>query len=161
MMTRRLVVMLVMSAAMVGCGAIVNYLLNPYGVWETRLIDPVFRKPKDEHVALPYLIRSARAHTLLVGSSRVALGMRIDEIEGDGVLNGGIRAATIPQSCAIIRTALENRHFRRVIWASIFPSMKIGRTTIASSSGGLRAASEIGLKTRCSAWRRWMTAGPT
>jgi hypothetical protein len=119
-MKRRLVLMFALSAVLVGSGAIVNFLLNPYGVWRSQLIDAVFRKPKDEHVALPYLIRSARTHTLLVGSSRVALGMRIDEIAGDDVLNGGVRAATIPQSCAIIRAALDNRHFTRVIWGVDF-----------------------------------------
>jgi hypothetical protein len=119
-MTRRLLLMLAMSVAVVGFGAAANYLLNPYGVWKSRLIDPVFRKPKDEHVALPYLIQSAATHTLLVGSSRVVLGMRIDEIAGDNVLNGGVRAATIPQSCAIIRAALKNRHFTRVVWGVDF-----------------------------------------
>jgi hypothetical protein len=119
-MQRRLFLMLAIGACVIGSGAIANYLLNPYGVWRTRLIDPIFRKPKDEHVALPYLIRSARTHTLLVGTSRVALGMRIDGIEGDDVLNGGIRAATIPQSTAIIRTALENPHFTRVVWGVDF-----------------------------------------
>jgi hypothetical protein len=120
MMVRRLVLMLSMCAALLACGALTNYLLNPYGVWQPRLVDPVFRKPKDEHVALPYLVRKAHAHTLLVGSSRVAFGMRIDELEGIGVLNAGIRAATIPQSCAIVRTALDNDHFKLIIWGVDF-----------------------------------------
>jgi len=120
MTVRRLVLMLVACAALLACGALANYLLNPYGVWRARLVDPVFRKPKDEHVALPYLVRSSRAHTLLVGSSRVAFGMRIDELEGDGVLNAGIRAATMPQSSAIVSAALRNRHFKLIVWGLDF-----------------------------------------
>jgi len=120
MMSRRLVLMLAMCAAILACGALANYLLNPYGVWQSRLVDPIFRKPKDEHVALPYLVQTATAHTLLVGSSRVAFGMRIDELEGVGVLNAGIRAATIPQSCAIVHTALQNDHFKLIIWGVDF-----------------------------------------
>src|SRR5262245_61619556 len=109
-MQRRFIVMLAMAGALILCGALLNYLLNPYGVWRTTLIDPVFRKPKDEHVALPYAIRSADLTTLLIGTSRVVFGMRIDGLAADGIVNGGIRAASLRESCATVDAALGNPH---------------------------------------------------
>jgi hypothetical protein len=119
-MKRRLVLMLAMAAALILCGAAANYLLNPYGIWSTRLIDPVFRKAKDEHVALPYAIRGAELSTLLVGTSRVVFGMRIDSLAANGFVNAGIRAASIRESCAIVDAALANPHLRRIVWGVDF-----------------------------------------
>jgi len=119
-MKRRLVLMLTMAGALILCGALVNYLLNPYGVWRTTLIDPVFRKPKDEHVALPYAIRGAELSTLLVGTSRVVFGMRIDGLAANGFVNGGIRAASLSESCATVDAALANPHLKRIVWGLDF-----------------------------------------
>ncbi len=115
-MKRRLVLMLAMAAVLIVCGALANYLLNPYGVWSTTLVDPVFRKPKDEHVALPYAIRRADLSTLLVGTSRVVFGMRIDSLAANGFVNAGIRAASLRESCAIVTSALANPHLKRIVW---------------------------------------------
>lgn len=119
-MKRRLVLMLAIAAALILCGAGANYLLNPYGIWSTRLIDPVFRKPKDEHLALPYAIRGPELSTLLVGTSRVVFGMRIDSLAANGFVNAGIRAASIRESCAIIDAALANPHLKRIVWGVDF-----------------------------------------
>jgi len=119
-MQRRFIVMLAMAGALILCGALLNYLLNPYGVWRTTLIDPVFRKPKDEHVALPYAIRSADLTTLLIGTSRVVFGMRIDGLAADGIVNGGIRAASLRESCATVDAALGNPHLKRIVWGVDF-----------------------------------------
>ncbi|HTW87203.1 MAG TPA: hypothetical protein VMD75_04280 [Candidatus Binataceae bacterium] len=115
-MRRRLVLMLAMAAGLVFCGALANYLLNPYGAWNTALIDPIFRKPKDEHVALPFVVRRADLATLLVGTSRVVFGMRIDSLAANGFVNGGIRAASLRESCAIVDAALANPHLKRIVW---------------------------------------------
>ncbi len=119
-MKRRLTLMLAMAGVLILCGALVNYLLNPYGFWSTSLIDPVFRKPKDEHVALPYAIRSDDMTTLLIGTSRVVFGMRIDGLSANGFVNGGIRAASIRESCATVDAALSNAHLKRIVWGIDF-----------------------------------------
>jgi hypothetical protein len=115
-MRRRLVLMIAMAAGLILCGALANYLLNPYGAWGTALIDPVFRKPKDEHVALPYAVRRADLATLLVGTSRMVFGMRIDSLAANGFVNAGIRAASLRESCAIVDAALANPHLKRIVW---------------------------------------------
>jgi hypothetical protein len=125
-MRRRLVLMLAMAAGLVLCGALANYLLNPYGVWSSTLIDPVFRKPDDEHVALPYAVRRADLSTLLVGTSRMVFGMRIESLAANGFVNAGIRAATLRESCAIVRTALANPHLKRIVWEIDFFQFKSG-----------------------------------
>jgi hypothetical protein len=117
---RRLALMLTMAAALILCGALANYLLNPYGVWSTTLVDPVFRKPRDEHVALPYAVRGPELSTLLVGTSRVVFGMRIDGLAANGFVNAGIRAASLRQSCEIVNAALANPHLKRIVWGVDF-----------------------------------------
>lgn len=119
--TRRIVLMLALAAALVATGAALNYLLNPYGAWRTTLIDPVFRKVEHERVVTPYLLRTTAPVTLLLGSSRVLMGMRIEQGERDDVMNGALTAATIPQLTAIAELALErDPRLKRIIWGVDF-----------------------------------------
>lgn len=118
---RRIVLMLALAAALVAAGVTLNYLLNPYGAWRTALIDPVFRKVEHERVVTPYLLRTTAPETLLLGSSRVLMGMRIEQGERDDVMNGALTAATIPQLAAIVDLALErNSRLKRIIWGVDF-----------------------------------------
>jgi hypothetical protein len=118
---RRIVLMLALAAALVATGVALNYLLNPYGAWRTALIDPIFRKVEHERVVTPYLLRTAAPETLLVGSSRVLMGMRIEQGERDDVMNGALTAATIPQLAAIVDLALaRNPRLKRIVWGVDF-----------------------------------------
>jgi hypothetical protein len=51
-----------------------------------------------------------------VGSSRVAWGIPIEEGYRDGLLNAGIRGASLPQVVRIIDLALAGPHLKRLVW---------------------------------------------
>lgn len=112
--------MFALTGAMLSAGAAANYLLNPYGAWHAALIDPIFRHVEQERVATPYLLRSTHPETLLLGSSRVLRGMRIDQGERDGVMNGALNGATLRQLSRIVSLALENPRLKRIVWGVDF-----------------------------------------
>jgi len=107
-MRRRLVLMFTLTAIVVAAGIFANYILNPYGAWRIALIDPIFRKIEHEHVATPYMLRVAEPETILLGSSRVYMGMRIEQGERDGVMNAALSGATIAQLSRVVKVALLN-----------------------------------------------------
>jgi hypothetical protein len=117
---RRIFLMLSFTAVIVAACMALNYVLNPYGAWRIALIDPVFSRIKDERVQVPYLLRATEPETLLVGSSRIMVGMRIEQGYRDGVLNAGLRNATIPQISRIIDLALANPRLKRIVWGVDF-----------------------------------------
>ncbi len=100
--------------------ATVNCLVNPYGAFRGQLVDPIFRKIQQERLATPYRIRTAQPHTVLVGSSRVLMGMPIPQGMRDGVMNAALSASTMKQLCALLRRALENPDLRQIIWGVDF-----------------------------------------
>lgn len=104
---------------MVG-GIILTWLLNPFGATPSRLIDPIFRKIKRERLATPYMLRVAQPDTVLLGSSRVLMGMRIEQGERDGVMNAAIKGATLEQISRIVDVALLNPRLKRIIWGVDF-----------------------------------------
>src|SRR5579863_4572000 len=96
-MNRRLTMMLALSAALTASVGALNMAVNPFGAWHTRAIDPIFRAVAQEHLVVPYLIHTANVQTILLGTSRVALGMKIDQGERDGVMNAALAGASITQ----------------------------------------------------------------
>lgn len=125
-LARRLTLMLVLTATVVGVVVALNYLLNPYGAWPTALINPIFRKVEHERVVTPYLLRTAGPETILLGSSRVLMGMRIEQGERAGFMNAALTAATIDQLARIVSVALENPHLKRIVWGVDFFSFNAG-----------------------------------
>jgi hypothetical protein len=117
---RRLVLMAVLTLAIVAGGVGLAWLLNPYGATSSRLINPIFRKIKYDRLATPYLLRESRPETLLIGSSRVRMGMRIEQGERGGVMNAAILGATMPQLEKIIDVALLNPRLKRIVWGVDF-----------------------------------------
>lgn len=113
---RRLFLMLSILALVVTLGIGFNYLTDPYRAWGTRLVDPVFAKLSNARVEVPYLLRTNTPETVLIGSSRVAWGMNIEEGYRDGVLNAGIAGATVPQAVSLIDLALQNPALKRIVW---------------------------------------------
>jgi len=100
--------------------AAVNMFVNPYGAWRLGSFDPIYRRITLERLAIPYLLRVARPHTILIGSSRVILGMRIEQGERDGVLNAALSGAKLEEIARIVELACSNRELRRVIWGVEF-----------------------------------------
>ena len=77
--------MLLGLLGLLGAVALVNWIVNPYGAWRTTVVDPAYRPPgpvqneAGERVSTAYRIRAERPSTLLVGSSRMVVGMYIEQ----------------------------------------------------------------------------------
>ena len=117
---RRILLMFWLTAALLAGGVALTAALNPYGATPSRLIDPIFRKVKQERLATPYLLRTAEPETILLGSSRVQMGMRIEQVERDGVMNAAIKGATLSQIARIVDVALLNPRLKRIVWGVDF-----------------------------------------
>ena len=112
--------MFALTGLIVAGGIIANYLFNPYGAWRIALIDPIFRRVEHERVVMPYLLRTAEPDTLLLGSSRVYMGMHIEQGERGGFLNAALSGATIAQLSRELDVALDNPRLKRVVWGVDF-----------------------------------------
>ena len=117
---RRLLLMFALTAVVVAVGIGANYAFNPYGAWRSRLIDPIFRRVEHERVVTPYLLRTTEPETILLGSSRVYMGMHIEQGERDGFLNAALSGATISQLSRELAVALKNPRLKRIIWGVDF-----------------------------------------
>ncbi len=117
---RRILIMAALTAAVIvgECGLV--WLLNPYGATSSTLIDPVFRKIKQPRLATPYLLRETRPTTVLLGSSRVLMGIKIEQGYRDGVLNAAVSAATMAELDWLLDAALKNPRLRRIVWGVDF-----------------------------------------
>lgn len=99
-----------------------NWLVNPYGAWGTALVDPIYQRqlPGSEREQVPYRVRTERPATVLLGSSRVLIGMPIEQGCRDHVMNAALSGATLDEIGAIIRLAIANPQLRRVVWGVDF-----------------------------------------
>jgi hypothetical protein len=135
---RRLIVMMLALAAVCAAAITLNYLINPYGAWRTALIDPIFRADNDARMTTPYLVRTTQPHTLLMGSSRVRVGMPIEQGFRDGVLNGALQGVDAEEAVQIVRLALRNPKLKRIVWGVDFFSFDESRTTDRETIARLR-----------------------
>ena len=117
---RRIRLMFALTGVLIAGGIALTWLLNPFGATRSRLIDPIFRRIKRERLATPYMLRVAQPETILLGSSRVLMGMRIEQGERDGVMNAAIKGATLKQISRIVDVALLNPRLKRIIWGVDF-----------------------------------------
>ena len=109
-------------AMLVGALLATNYLVNPFGAWRINLIDPIFRSLDQARLATPYIARTSRPDTLLVGNSRVVLGMEIAQVCRNGFLNGAFMGGRVAENAAMVELALENPHLKRIVWQLDFVS---------------------------------------
>jgi hypothetical protein len=118
---RRLGLMLLCLGAVLAAVAVINWVVNPYGAWRSTAIDPVYRfgettrNEADERVRTAYRIRAEQPVSLLVGSSRVVVGMYIDRGARDGFFNASMSGASLAEIAAILRLATANPRLERVI----------------------------------------------
>ena len=115
-----MLLMFALTGVLISGGIALTWLLNPYGATRSKFVDPIFRKVKRERLATPYMLRIAKPETLLIGSSRVLMGIRIEQGERDGVMNAAIKGATLPQISRIVDVALRNPHLKRIVWGVDF-----------------------------------------
>ncbi len=113
---RRLILMLIALGAFCALAISFNYAVNPYGAWRIRLVDPFYREDADARLMTPYLIRTVDPRMLIVGSSRVRIGMRIKQGYHDGVLNGALQGAGAEEAAAVVRAALKKPKLKVIVW---------------------------------------------
>jgi hypothetical protein len=143
---RRLRLMAFGLCVFVALIAVVNWLANPYGAWPISAIDPIYRKGAAERVATPYRVRSAQPSVMLLGSSRMIYGMKIDQGERDGVLNAGLFGANLDEMATVLEVGLRNPKLKRVIWALDFFAFDNNLTGIIDPQTRLRLAGNARLK---------------
>ena len=115
-----LILCALLSAAMA-----VNLLVNPYGAWPVEIINKVYRQTFHTDMVTERTIMTYRLHTdqpslLLVGSSRVLVGIPVDYDFHDGVFNAGLTGASIGDIGAILEHAAINTQLKRVVWGVDF-----------------------------------------
>src|SRR5216684_6290733 len=118
--SRRLRLMAVALIAFFSAVVGVNYLANPYGAWRPRIFGDIYRLVDNERLVIPYLLRTARPEILLVGSSRVMIGMEIEQGIRGGVMNAALSGATLQEIAKVVDRALRNPQLKRVIWGLDF-----------------------------------------
>ena len=96
-----------------------NWLVNPYRAWNSTLVDDIYLSGMDR-TWTPYRLRTAQPTTVLVGSSRVMLGMPVEQGYRDGVVNAGLSGATIEEVATAVRLAAKGGRLQRVIWGMDF-----------------------------------------
>jgi hypothetical protein len=114
--------MMIMAAAFTGLVVMANFVVNPFRAWDHKLINGIFYRVHvgRERVITPYALRTVRPATMLLGSSRVLIGMNIEQGMKDGYLNAGLSAASLPEMSAEVDLAIENPNLKRIIWGVDF-----------------------------------------
>jgi hypothetical protein len=123
---RRLTLMMVCLASALAAVVAINWIVNPYGVWRTTVVDRAYRlidaaaDEAGERLSTPYRIRAEQPSTLLVGSSRVLRGMLVAQSGHDTFLNASLSGATFAELAILLRLATANPRLQRVIWGVDF-----------------------------------------
>ncbi|HKD65648.1 MAG TPA: hypothetical protein VKB84_02320 [Candidatus Binataceae bacterium] len=141
--SRRIRMMLATLAAFTGLVMLFNFLVNPFRAWRHKLVGGIYYRVHvgRERVITPYALRTLRPTTVLLGSSRVLMGINIEQGLKDGYLNAGLSAASLPEISKEVDLALKNPHLRRIIWGVDFFAFeerwKPDPTTYARLKGSL------------------------
>src|SRR5579859_7465740 len=96
-LARRLRLMLTGFFATIAVLMLFNFVVNPLGAWRHRVVPDLYRRVKFERVVTPYLLRTAAPDTLLLGSSRVLFGMKIEQGVKDGFQNAAFSGSHLPE----------------------------------------------------------------
>ncbi|SRR5579875_72145 len=142
---RRLCLMLIGLAAVFAVSIVVNLVVNPWGAWPINLIPAKYRVIVQERVATPYLLRTARPNTILLGSSRVRFGMKIEQGLKDGIQNAALCGSHLPEIAKEVDLALRNPNLKRIIWGLEFYTFN-SRDNVCSTETCARLDGDLGLK---------------
>jgi hypothetical protein len=118
--------MLVLLATLLGGVAAFCWAANPYAAWRADPIAEIPRlhpQPADEaqqRARAAYRIRLVHPQTILLGSSRVLIGMPVDDRLHEEVLNAAVSGASVDEVDALLRLASRNSRLRQVIWGIDF-----------------------------------------
>jgi hypothetical protein len=142
--THRLRMMLTALAILIGCALLFNFLVNPFGAWRHRLVSQIYYRVRAGHdrVITPYLLRGTQPATVMFGTSRVLMGIPIEQGLKDGFLNAGMAAARPEEIARAVALVLRNPHLKRIIWGPDFftfdERLKSSPDTTARLGGSLR-----------------------
>lgn len=100
----------------------VNWVADPYGAWRVAIVDRVYTLDKSDltRVITPYRLRTEQPITLLIGTSRVLLGMPVEQGYRHGVLNASLLGGTLDEVAAVARVAIQKPRLQRLIWGVEF-----------------------------------------
>jgi hypothetical protein len=104
----------------------IDGMVNRTARWRSSVIPAVYRfgettrNEADERVTTAYRIRAEQPSHLLVGSSRVVVGMYIDRGARDEFFNASMSGASLAEIAAILRLAIANPRLQQVIWGVDF-----------------------------------------
>ena len=120
--TRRLRMMLMALGILTGGALLFNFLVNPFGAWRHHLVSGIYYRVRAGHerVITPYLLHSTEPGTVMFGTSRVLMGIPIEQGIKDGILNAGMAAARPAEIAKAVALALNNPHLQRIIWGADF-----------------------------------------
>jgi hypothetical protein len=124
----RLSLMLGGLVAFVAAVTAVNIGVNPYRAWPVSLVDAVYTVIAfvDERVSTPYRIHNEQPTTVLLGTSRVFVGMQIEQGARDGVLNAALSGARLEEVIALARAALTRPTVRRIVLGADYVTFSAG-----------------------------------
>ncbi len=117
---RRLRLMLLGFFAVLSAVIGFNCLVNPWGAWRFHLVSGEYRRVNEERVVTPYLLRTSSPETLLLGSSRVRYGMKIEQGVKDGVENAALSGSRLHEIAKELDIAVRNPRLKRIIWGVEF-----------------------------------------
>ncbi len=105
-----------MLFALLGAIALFNGLLDPFSVFGAPLIAGFnnIKSPGPDRFFKPLQMSARRPHTVLIGSSRVMMGLDPTDWPGK-TYNFGVPAATVPETIALARHALADAPVERLI----------------------------------------------
>jgi hypothetical protein len=113
-------------ALLLGSVAALCWVANPYAVWRA---DPLAYLPSarrgpanevEERVTTAYRVRLVQPRILLLGSSRVLLGIPVDERLHREILNAALSGTSLAEVDALLRLADDNPRLERVVWGVDF-----------------------------------------
>jgi hypothetical protein len=119
-MARRLRLMMFGFVAAMAAVIAFNVAVNPWGAWRIHLVSAKYRRVNLERIVTPYLLRTSSPTTLVLGSSRVLYGIKIEQGVKDGFQNAAMSGSRLQEISKELDIALRNPRLKRVIWGVEF-----------------------------------------
>jgi hypothetical protein len=118
---RRLRLMLTGLFATLAAVFLVDLLIDPWGAWwRVHPVPNLYRRVPAERLVTPYLLRTSAPDTLLLGSSRVLYGMKIEQGVKGGFENAALAGSGLVEISRELDVALRNPHLKRIMWGVEF-----------------------------------------
>lgn len=113
-----------MLLALLSAVALFNGLIDPFSVFGAPLVAGIndVKSPGPDRFFKPLQMAARRPHTVLLGTSRVMMGLNPDDVAGGHAYNLGIPAAAMPEIIALGQHALADAPVERLIIGADYDS---------------------------------------